>query len=350
MDKFKLGRIVNHDPRSKNFAFDTTDIPIISITHQRLIPILDQGQVGSCTGNAGIGDINTQPFTLNTKVYSPDETGALKLYEAAQVIDGVVPYPVTDNGSSGLSIAKALSKTGLISSYQHTFTLYDALKALTQYPVITGINWYSEMFTPDPDGRVHPTGTIAGGHEVELYRIDAEKGRIWGHNSWGNSWGVNGDFYLTWADYATLLGQQGDTTVLIPPLGIPTVTLKRNSDNGIETLGTLTTTGFTCKTLELSDKQNKPNISCIPKGIYTCQWKFKLNSLAYHYEIMNVPNRSGIFLHNGNYYTDIKGCVLLGDSYGDINKDGQTDILNSKATLSKFETLMGKKDFQLIIT
>src|ERR1035437_69902 len=193
MDKFKLGRIINHDPRSKNFAFNTTDIPIISTTHTRLVPIFNQGQVGSCTGNAGIGDINTSPFTLNTKVYSPDENGALKLYSDAEKIDGGVGYPPEDQGSSGLSIAKALSKAGLISSYQHTFTLYDALKALTQYPFITGMNWYSAMFTPDADGRVHPTGTIEGGHEVEAYRIDADNGRIWFHNSWGNTWGVNGD-------------------------------------------------------------------------------------------------------------------------------------------------------------
>ncbi len=103
---YKLGRIVNHDERSKSCAFDTSDIKITNIEHKRFIPVLNQGQVGSCTGNAGIGAINTLPFVA-TQAFSPDETGALKLYNAAQAIDGNGLYPPIDNGSSGLSIAKA---------------------------------------------------------------------------------------------------------------------------------------------------------------------------------------------------------------------------------------------------
>ena len=213
----KLGRKVNHDLRSLSYGFDTNNIVIKDVSHKRLIPILDQGQVGSCTGNAGIGAINTEPFTQSaTPHYTPDENGALKLYADAERVDGGIGYPPEDVGSSGLSIAKALLQAGLISGYQHTFTLNDALKALTVYPVIVGINWYTHMFTPDPDGRVHLTGTVEGGHEVQAYKIDCENGRIWFHNSWGTQWGVQGDFYLTWQDFATLLAQQGDVTVLLP--------------------------------------------------------------------------------------------------------------------------------------
>jgi len=212
----RLARHIYHDSRSKDFMFDTTGLEIIDVEHKRLIPVLDQGQVGSCTGNAGIGDINTVPFPLNSHIYTPDENGALKLYEDAQVIDGVAPYPANDNGSSGLSIAKVLLKNGLISSYQHTFTLNDALKALSKYPIITGINWYDKMYNPDQDGRVHPTGIIKGGHEIQAYKVDTKLGRIWFYNSWGDNWGIKGTFYLTWEDYANLLSQGGDTTVLIP--------------------------------------------------------------------------------------------------------------------------------------
>ena len=214
---YKLGRVVNHDTRSLAFGFDTSGLSIIDVEHKRLVPVFDQGQVGSCTGNAGVGAINTTPFVTPSAHYSPDETGALALYRDAEIMDGGVGYPPEDRGSSGLTIGKALLNAGVISVYQHTFTLNDALKALSLYPVITGINWYSDMFHPDPDGRVHPTGTVAGGHEIEAYKVDVENGRIWFWNSWGASWGVNGTFYLTWADFATLLAQQGDVTVLIPP-------------------------------------------------------------------------------------------------------------------------------------
>src|SRR5258708_818649 len=98
----RLNRHINHDERSKQFAFDTSNIEIKDVEHTRLIPVLNQGQVGSCTGNAGIGAIATAPFKLSSKpFYSYNEAGALKLYSAAETIDGDGPYPPNDNGSSG---------------------------------------------------------------------------------------------------------------------------------------------------------------------------------------------------------------------------------------------------------
>ena len=220
----RLGRHINWDSRSAEFSFNTIGIIIKDTTHKRLIPILNQGNLASCTGNAGIGDINTSPFLGNKKIYTPDENGAVKLYSDAEKIDGGVGYPPDDVGSSGLSIAKALKRAGLISSYYHCFTLNDTLKAITKYPVIVGINWYSDMFNPDPDGRVHITGNLAGGHEIEAYKIDVENGRIWFYNSWVESWGISGTFYITWEDFFTLLSQQGDVIVLIPPV------LRKGSD------------------------------------------------------------------------------------------------------------------------
>lgn len=215
----KLKRVIHHDSRSKAFAFNTSGLTLKSTLHTRFIPILDQGNVGSCTGNAGIGALGSFPLyttAVSNTVYSLNESGAIKLYSDAEVIDGSGPYPPNDNGSSGLSIAKALKTAGLISSYQHTFTLNDALKALTQYPILVGINWYQGMFTPDKDGRVRITGGLAGGHEIIAREIDAVNSRIWFDNSWGLNWGVNGRFYLTFTDLGTLLSRQGDVVVLIP--------------------------------------------------------------------------------------------------------------------------------------
>lgn len=218
----RLKRTVHHDERSKDFMFDTSNITIVNTEHKRFIPVLNQGQVGSCTGNAGIGAIYTSPFVAEQyPVFQPTEDGALALYSSAEEIDGSGHYPPTDVGSSGLSVAKALKNVGMISGYQHTFTLQDALKALTQYPVITGTNWYQGMFTPDADGRVHPTGALVGGHEYEAYKIDVDNGRIYFYNSWGTEWGVNGTFYMTWADYASLLAKNGDVTILLPLASTP---------------------------------------------------------------------------------------------------------------------------------
>jgi hypothetical protein len=249
MNTYKLGRVVNHDERSKMFAFDTTGLTIVDSSHERFVPIFNQGQVGSCTGNAGVGCISTAPFgNQDNTTYPRDEVGAVKLYSDAENLDGDGPYPPNDHGSSGLSIAKVLQKYNLISTYQHTFSFDDALKAGSQYPFMTGTNWYSDMYTPDADGRVHPTGNIVGGHEYLCRQIDATNSKIWFDNSWGSEWGVQGRFYMTFEDYKSLLAQQGDVTVLIPPTVIPptpvsivpSATLVRSPSTLKETLGTMT--------------------------------------------------------------------------------------------------------------
>lgn len=218
----RLGRNIMHDSESRKFEFPTEQLPIMSKVWNRYIPILNQGSVGSCTGNAGIGDLGADPMfsVLNSSMkYSLDETGALKLYSDAEDIDGDGPYPPNDNGSNGLSIAKALMNAGMISGYQHTFSLDAALRALSVTPWITGINWYDGMFNPDSEGRVQPTGQIAGGHEVLCRESDVPSEKIWFDNSWGE-WGINGRFWMSFEHFGELLEQRGDVTILLP-LSVP---------------------------------------------------------------------------------------------------------------------------------
>lgn len=60
-------------------------------------------------------------------------------------------------------------------------------------------------------------------------------------------------------------------------------------------------------------------------------------------EIQNVPMRSNILIHVGNYTSDILGCILVGDSARDINNDGTIDVTNSKATMYKLLALIPDK-------
>jgi hypothetical protein len=89
---------------------------------------------------------------------------------------------------------------------------------------------------------------------------------------------------------------------------------------------------FVCKTLELPYKDNQKRISCIPVGKYDI---IKRNSTKYgnHLHIWNVPNRDHILIHQGNFHTDILGCVLVGSRYRDINNDKNLDLINSTSTL-----------------
>lgn len=141
---------------------------------------------------------------------------------------------------------------------------------------------------------------------------------------------------------------KGLTTPETPPRS---VLISRLGDNGIETLGSLVIgdNQFGCSTLELAWKDNQKNISCIPKGTYNCKWSFMFSELAYHYQIMNVPNRSGLFFHAGNFFFNSKGCIILGSLPQDINYDGQNDLIHSKEILSSFEKFMNKQPFTLTI-
>ena len=123
--------------------------------------------------------------------------------------------------------------------------------------------------------------------------------------------------------------------------------------NATETYGDLIAgngnTTFTCKTLERPNLGNKPNVSCIPEGTYQVVWTFHLGTFGWRYQLQNVPGRSGILMHSGNYFTDSLGCILFGSAYQDINKDGVLDIINSRATEQAFEAFMQKKPFTLTI-
>ena len=131
--------------------------------------------------------------------------------------------------------------------------------------------------------------------------------------------------------------------------------LIRKSDNGIQTVGSLVLKNeqgvviFNCDTLELPWKENKKKISCIPKNSYDCIKREATKNIPYlHVLIMNIPNRDGVCIHKGNLYTQIQGCVLVGKGYGDINKDGQLDVLSSGVTFDKMMALLPNK-FTLII-
>jgi len=104
---------------------------------------------------------------------------------------------------------------------------------------------------------------------------------------------------------------------------------------------------FKCKTLELKNDSNKRGVSCIPEGTYNVI-KTKSPSQGVCFSVKDVPNRSHILIHKGNYagsinpktgIPDIKGCILVGTSLTDISADGIKDIVNSRNTMEKLLSL-----------
>lgn len=52
------------------------------------------------------------------------------------------------------------------------------------------------------------------------------------------------------------------------------------------------------------------------------------------FELQNVLGRSNILIHKGNYNSDTKGCILIGNGFKDINQDFEVDVLNSKIAMN----------------
>ena len=116
-------------------------------------------------------------------------------------------------------------------------------------------------------------------------------------------------------------------------------TILRLRDDGTETLSALFVYDglekvFECVTLELPWKGNKTNISCIPRGIYHVSHR-ESEKYGSHLHVEDVKGRSYILIHVANYVSQLRGCIALGSSFADINRDGIIDVTSSRNTLKK---------------
>lgn len=225
-----LGRVVEHDPRNKNFPFPKRTITRpVSVTWPTMAPILDQGSVGSCEGHTAIGWLNCtvaaknrarstfrgKPIARGVMLGNSD---AVTAYTKATQLDEDAgnTYPPDDTGTSAVGIAKSMQFYKAIDAYQWTFSWESFLAAIQTQPVMLGTNWYTGMFDPDKKGYVEPTGEVAGGHAYLARGIDYKNQRVLCRNHWGIKWGVRGEFWLRFATLQQLLDEQGD--VLVPAL------------------------------------------------------------------------------------------------------------------------------------
>ena len=188
-------------------------------------PIENQGQLGSCTGNAIAGLIEY----LDRKNNKSLDVSRLFIYYQERLLEGTVNY---DSGAYIRDGIKAVNQYGapLESLWPYMITRYttrpsaaayaDALKrkagayqkittrvtgiktALSQgYPAVVGFNVYTSF-----EGTVNtttgmmpypaPGEQLLGGHAVAVVGYNDSTQRFTCRNSWGTSWGDRGYFYM----------------------------------------------------------------------------------------------------------------------------------------------------------
>lgn len=225
----RLGRHVHHDSRSLDYEFvarDATPARKNTFWDSAAAP-LNQGRLGSCTGNATAQWLNTN---FSNKVRNAThhntymtEGDAVAIYSLGTRLDTAPgQYPPTDTGCDGVSVAKAAEQLGYLDKYTHTFSFTALQTAIETSPTINGTIWTNTMFKP-VNGLVKvgalTQSNIAGGHEYLCCGIDWTEDVFIFRNSWGDqsAWPgckPGGYFAVGFVDYQHLLSNQGDVTVL----------------------------------------------------------------------------------------------------------------------------------------
>lgn len=104
-------------------------------------------------------------------------------------------------------------------------------------------------------------------------------------------------------------------------------------------------------TIELPWHNNEHMISCIPAGSYEVDpfnWD-NLLGLEHRdvYQIMSVPKRNAILIHNGNWASDSKGCIVIGMKHGQLKQ--KSAVLDSNLALSMLRSFVGQQKWRLTI-
>jgi len=132
-----------------------------------------------------------------------------------------------------------------------------------------------------------------------------------------------------------------------------TLTRTESSDQG--TFGILAGNGLFLHSAELPWRGNSPRASCIPAGRYQCR-PYSSAKFPDVYEAVNVPDRSAILIHAGNYAgdaakgwkSDVEGCILVGLARGIL--DNQMALISSRIAMDRLRAAIGRNSFVLVIT
>lgn len=217
----RLGRQGRFDSRSLRYPFTARRQAVRSVAWERHAPIFDQGDLGSCEGNAEVGCVASGPLfgALPDGHPALTEDLAVQVYTLATSLDGFPgQMPDQDTGTDSTSANAAAKQLGLIAGYLHCDGLAGLLQALQTGPVNVAFDWWSTFDMPSADGvlTIGPGARIRGGHALACRELDTAAGLIWLDNSWTVKWGKAGRCAVALPLMDRLLSEGGEAVVPVP--------------------------------------------------------------------------------------------------------------------------------------
>ncbi len=210
-----FGRLIEFDERSRDYPIRAL---LAATAKQRSYTWkcnvwLDQGMTPACTGFSVCQEAAARPVA----VANITDLMAVQVYHRAQELD---LWPGEDyDGSSVLGAMKAAVERGWYSEYRWAFSEMDLRMAIGfKGPAVLGVNWYTGMLEPWSNGIIQATGIVEGCHAILCNGVNIKKGLYRLHNSWGRSWGKDGECFISFADMEKLLAQQGEACIPVKRL------------------------------------------------------------------------------------------------------------------------------------
>lgn len=224
-EEIRLDRVEEFDERSRGYSIaDILTTRKLRSYTWRCGDWFNQGREGACVAFALGHELAARPSEVRGLDY---DFLIREVYWEAQRNDpwegGSYPNASPKyNGTSILAGVKQIKKLGYIEEYRWAFNTDDVLYGIGHNgPALFGLAWYEGMIRPDENGFIKPTGRMLGGHAVLGVAINVKEGYVTIRNSWGKSWGVDGECYITFEDLETLLKQRGECCFLMKRKTIP---------------------------------------------------------------------------------------------------------------------------------
>jgi hypothetical protein len=164
--------------------------------------IADGVGVHNCVGFAFAG------WGISTPVEDPwGNPMGHDIYAYCKVLDG---EPGAQNGSTIRTGAKVMVKRNKIATYFFASNIDEAADYVARYgPVVLGTAWFQGMYkTGLLNNIIRPSGKLLGGHAYLWIGVDNNYATI--RNSWGTSWGKNGDARILLSDLKRLFAADGE--------------------------------------------------------------------------------------------------------------------------------------------